>query len=131
MTELGFKNVEGWKIKIDPLGHLQHEKLGVGELSFIESQMRFKDLIIPCQKLESPKLHVDRLLLRNWIRFDSIYMDTQYTFLLRTKLKELHKIPLEFNVSVDRRILINLGFTLICTQLILGICMFVYIWMQR
>jgi|SRR5450759_1595719 hypothetical protein len=134
MTEFQFKGVEGWKTQADSFGHLEHEKLGVGDLLFSDSQMRFSDLIIPYNKAEDPKLHVDRKFFKNWIRFDIIFLDSQYTFVLRTKLKQLQEIPLPFKISVNRRILFNLGMGLICIQLfivLIGICGAIYKWLMK
>lgn len=131
MIELKFKGAEGWKTQVDSLGHLRHEKLGVGELSFSDSQMRFSDLVIPYHGAEDPKLHFDRLFLRNWTRFDIIFLDAQYTFLLRAKLKQLQGIPLPFKISVNRRIWLNLGIVLISIQLFLGLCKVIYTWLLK
>jgi hypothetical protein len=131
MTELQFNNVEGWKTHVDSFGHLEHEKLGVSNLIFSDSQLQFSDLLIPYNTAEDPKLHVDKMLFKNWIRFDIISQDIQYTFVLRTKLKTLQEIPLPFKISVNRRILINFVMVLMSMQLFIGIFGAIYKWLLK
>jgi hypothetical protein len=131
MTELQFNDVEGWKTRVDSFGHLEHEKLGVSNLIFSDSQLQFSNLAIPYNTAEDPKLHVDKIFFKNWIRFDIIFQDIQYTFVLRTKLKTLQDIPLPFKITVNRRILINFVVVLMSIQLLIGICGALYKWLQN
>jgi hypothetical protein len=131
MTDLQLKNVEGWKTRVDPLGKLQHEKLGVSELTFSNDHFQFADLIVPYQKAEDPKLHVDRLFLKNWTRFDTILLNTQYTFVMRVKLKQLQEIPLPFKTTINRRIWMNLVFAYMGIQLVLFLSWVINKWLLK
>ena len=129
MINLKLCNVDGWKTLVDPSGKMVHEKIGVGDLVFSNDHLKFADLIIPYQKVEEPKLHLDRALFRHWIRFDVICSDTQYSFGMRAKLNQLECIPLPFKISINRRIVMNLVFAYIGFQLIIFLSWLIKIWL--
>lgn len=119
MVNFKINNVEGWRTKVDPSGKLIHEKIGIADLVFSNDHMQFADVVIPYQQAEDPKLHLDRAYLRHWIRFDTIHLDTQYSFGMRAKLEQLKDIPLRFDISINRRIWFNLFMAYMVIQIAL------------
>ncbi len=131
MTNLLLNNVEGWETKVDPLGKLIHTKIGVNDLTFSNDHLQFADLIIPYKQAQSPKLQLDRAFLRHWIRFDIIHLDTQYSFGMRAKLKQLEDIPLPFEIIINRRILMNLFLAYIGLQTIMFLLWLFKYWLHN
>ncbi len=74
---------------------------------FSNDQFYFSNLIIPYQQSDSSKFQIDRLFFINRVRFDTVYLDNQYTFSFRANQKKIEMIPLKFDMYVKRRVLIN------------------------
>ncbi len=120
MPDIRFTKVSAGYTTVNVVGELVYEHIGEGEICFMDERLEFCKLIFPYREIEAPKLLIDRLFFKNNIRIDGIVGEKQYSFCFRANQDKLEKVPINWEVSVNRRRWANFAYLYMIICILVG-----------